>query len=102
MNRKTLHSYSATQLCLLILSHLSHFSVGEDLLTDLKTSVEENSDWIRHDIKKGKFPTITHHKLVEHSESEAGLHVRCETPIDPSLLSPLLSVLNETDLYKTW
>ena len=79
------------------------FLVGENLLSDLKTSLEGNSEWIRHDVKKGKFPTLTNHKISgTNVAGKTPVYVRCETPIDPSLLSPLLSVLNESQLYEKW
>ena len=71
-------------------------------MIDLKTSLDDNSEWISHGIKKGKFPTITHHKIEQNPEGDSKIFVRCETPIEPALLSPLLSVLNETELYEKW
>lgn len=39
---------------------------------------------------------------LEKSENNVELRARVETPIKKSLLEPLLSVLNETELYKSW
>lgn len=43
-------------------------------------------------------PTVIYTKFDENWK----LTCRIETPIEASLLAPLLSVLNETDLYDTW
>jgi len=49
----------------------------------------------RHD---GKHSSMIYYKIV----NSTNLMTRIETPIPPSLLVPLLSVLNETELYSTW
>mmetsp|Transcript_18531 Transcript_18531/g.23534 ORF Transcript_18531/g.23534 Transcript_18531/m.23534 type:complete len:102 (+) Transcript_18531:441-746(+) len=41
---------------------------------------------------------MIYYKIV----NSTNLMTRIETPIPPSLLVPLLSVLNETELYSTW
>jgi len=86
---------------------------GEALFADLKAEAKEDggakesasgsssASWIDHGVSGGKFPTRILHRLEETS-SGVQLRVRCETPIEKELLSPLLSVLNESQLYKTW
>jgi hypothetical protein len=43
--------------------------------------------------------TTIHYKA---SDKHTRLEIRVETPVDKSLLVPILAVLNETQLYKTW
>eukprot|EP00554_Chaetoceros_debilis_P013897 CAMPEP_0194119636 /NCGR_PEP_ID=MMETSP0150-20130528/40323_1 /TAXON_ID=122233 /ORGANISM="Chaetoceros debilis, Strain MM31A-1" /LENGTH=409 /DNA_ID=CAMNT_0038811413 /DNA_START=54 /DNA_END=1280 /DNA_ORIENTATION=+ len=83
---------------------------GEALFADLKAEAKDgdgdesgfgSASWIDHGVSGGKFPTRILHRLEETS-SGVQLRVRCETPIQKELLSPLLSVLNESQLYKTW
>jgi len=78
---------------------------GNRLVSDLKSNLEsDDNEWVIHGVSKGKFPTLTAHRLVEDDGGSTGvqLKARCETPIDKSLLSPLISVLNETQLYESW
>jgi hypothetical protein len=68
---------------------------------------ETKGDWIDQGVSSGtggKFPTRILHRL-ERSKTDHHkfrLRARCETPIEKHLLEPLLSVLNETELYETW
>lgn len=68
---------------------------------------ETEGDWIDQGVSSGtggKFPTRILHRL-ERSKTDHHkfrLRARCETPIEKNLLEPLLSVLNETELYETW
>jgi hypothetical protein len=74
---------------------------AEELVKNL-TASPDDGDW--HDngiISQGKFPTRILHRL-EQGEKLLQLRARCETPIKKDFLEPLLSVLNETQLYKTW
>lgn len=73
---------------------------ADDLVRDLKTS-PDGGDWIDQGISKGNFPTRVLYRL-EQGEKLVEVRARCETPIKKDLLEPLLSVLNETQLYKTW
>jgi hypothetical protein len=74
-----------------------------DLLSDPEQHTADDDNhhdkWIKggesHD---GHRDTIMYYKLSE----EMQLTGRLETPIESSLLVPLLSVLIETDLYMTW
>lgn len=73
--------------------------VGEDMMSDLKSSLN-NNEWI----KQGRIEnpaTLIYYKL-EKSDEKIQLLTRIETPIHSSLLVPLLSVLNETELYQSW
>jgi hypothetical protein len=65
------------------------------------TGSPDDGDWHDNGISKGKFPTRILHRL-EQGEKLLQLRARCETPIEKDFLEPLLSVLNETQLYKTW
>jgi hypothetical protein len=76
---------------------------GERTVKDLKCSVDgDNNGWVMHGVSKGEFPTLTAHKLEKGGGKDMKLKARCETPIDRSMLSPIISVLNETELYQTW
>lgn len=99
---------------------------AEILVQDLKSQPEEGS-WIDQGVSGGKFPTRILYRLEEPQQSistltrdsnnsdndgnddgsngnnsTVKLRARCETPIPKDLLEPLLSVLNETELYETW
>jgi hypothetical protein len=80
--------------------------VIDDLLANPEASTNgddgvssDEDKWIKmgesHD---GKRDTVMYYKLTE----DLQLKCRLETPIESSLLVPLLSVLNETDLFMTW
>ncbi len=99
---------------------LKKAKLGEALVEELKStdltegketdeSTDESTDgkWVIHGVSKGAFPTLTAHKLVKNTTNENAkasleLKARVETPIDNSMLSPFISVLNETELYETW
>lgn len=58
-----------------------------------------NEEWNRESsTSNGHRPTVIYTKFDEQWK----LTCRIETPIEASLMVPLLSVLNETDLYDTW
>lgn len=80
---------------------LKRIGESEELVKNLKSDPDESSGWIDQGVSKGKFPTRILHKLEENDDQKE-LRVRCETPIPKDMLEPLLSVLNETQLYKTW
>eukprot|EP01083_Nonionella_stella_P040088 109004_1 len=87
-------------------SILRNAEEGEALFADLKAEAKDGSEsgsasWIDHGVSGGKFPTRILHRLGE-TFSGVQLRVKCETPIQKELLSPLLSVLNESQLFKTW
>jgi hypothetical protein len=55
-------------------------------------------DWKKQSESHGHRDTIVHYRVnPDHS-----LDIRIETPIESSLLLPLISVFNESDLYSTW
>ena len=72
---------------------------------------EKQADWVGG---KAVSSTGTHHgdtaiyyKIVDNGSSEEGksvnrLQCRLQTPISESLLVPIISVLNESQLYHTW
>lgn len=70
----------------------------ENAIADITGPPDESSDWTKQGEHQGKWPTLLYNKFDE----EVRLSVRIETPIEASLLVPLLSVLNETDAYDTW
>ncbi len=86
-----------------------HFTIlrkakkGEELMDDLKSDFEgEGNGWVIHGVSNSQFPTLTGHRLEKGDDGSLQVKARCETPIDKSLLSPFISVLNETELYQTW
>lgn len=56
------------------------------------------SGWSKQGESHGKFDTTIYYKV----DDESKLTCRLETPIESSLLVPLLSVMNESDLYLDW
>lgn len=87
------------------LSIIEKAKEGQALIDDLKAEPGvgsgEDGEWIDHGVSGGKFPTRLLHRL-EKTEKGVQLRARCETPISKDLLSPLISVLNETQLYQSW
>lgn len=59
----------------------------------------EEGGWKKQGLVHGR----ARNTMVYHRTNEKGeVTVRCETPIQASLVAPLLAILNETDLYTTW
>lgn len=59
----------------------------------------EASGWTKKGLMHGRHrDTMVYHRTNDKGE----VTVRCETPIQASLVAPLLAILNETDLYTTW
>jgi hypothetical protein len=58
---------------------------------------EPGDEWTKQGESHGRYDTIIYYKVVN-----SMLTARIETPIDHSLVVPLLSVFNETELYSTW
>lgn len=75
---------------------LTNASVVEEAVADLLSEPDEH--WIKQGETSGTYPTSIYYKL----EDGARMHCRLETPLPSSLLVPLLSVLNESELYRTW
>jgi hypothetical protein len=55
-------------------------------------------DWVKQGENHGKYDFTVYYKV----EEGARLTCRVESPIPVGLLVPVLSVLNESDLYETW
>lgn len=58
----------------------------------------EQGGWHKQSEIHGNRDTVIYYKVA----ADASLVSRIETPIESSLLNPLLSVLNESELYHTW
>ena len=61
---------------------------------------DEGSEWTKQGECHGNRDTAIYYKMDK--ETNTKLTARLETPIESTLLVPLLSVLNESDLYATW
>ena len=71
----------------------------ETAITDLIGAPEDaGGGWTKQGEVHGDRDTLIYYKV----DDEVRLTCRIETPIEASLLIPLLSVLNEVDLYETW
>jgi hypothetical protein len=55
-------------------------------------------DWKKQSEAHGHRDTLIHYRV----NPDNSLDIRTETPIESSLLLPLISVFNESDLYSTW
>lgn len=58
--------------------------------------------WTKQGECHGRHRSLIYYRIVEEGGGPMRLRVRIETPVEPSLLVPLLSVLNESELYATW
>jgi len=67
-----------------------------DLHLEPPTTVD--SEWKKQGESHGNRATVIYYKVEGHSQ----LTCRIETPIESSLLVPLLAVMNESELYDTW
>jgi hypothetical protein len=71
----------------------------ENSIFDITGPPDKSSGWTKQgEHHHGKRPSISYNKLDENCH----LSCRIETAIEASLLIPLLSVLNETDIYESW
>ncbi|CAB9507005.1 expressed unknown protein [Seminavis robusta] len=71
----------------------------QQVLDDHLQNPEEQGGWKRQTIMHGrKRDTAVYNRMNDQQE----ITVRMETPIEASLLVPLLATLNETNLYTTW
>lgn len=68
----------------------------EAMVAELTSSPCEG--WTKQSESHGHRDTIIYYKVDDASR----LTARIETPVEPSLLAPLISVLNESELYETW
>ena len=67
----------------------------EAAVVDLTSSPDEG--WTKQGESHGNYDTVIYYKVDE----ETRLTARIETPIEASLLIPLLSVFNESELYQS-
>eukprot|EP00980_Cylindrotheca_fusiformis_P022939 scaffold9948_cov129-Cylindrotheca_fusiformis.AAC.7 len=77
--------------------------ICEKAVTELLSSPSSDSSndeqaWKKQGESNGSYPTTIYYKV----EPGARMTCRMETPVPSSLLVPLLSVLNESELYHTW
>jgi hypothetical protein len=68
---------------------------AEKVVQDLTT--EPGPEWSKQGESHGAYDTIIYYKVVD-----SILTARIETPIEQSLVVPLMSVFNEIDLVSTW
>lgn len=68
---------------------------AEQVVRELAT--EPGDEWSKQGESHGTYDTIIYYKVVD-----SMLTARIETPIEQSLVVPLLAVFNETELYTTW
>ncbi|CAB9501105.1 expressed unknown protein [Seminavis robusta] len=59
---------------------------------------QDDPTWKKQTESHGHWDTLIYYKVEEHSK----LTCRIETPIEASLLVPLLAVFNESELYDQW
>jgi hypothetical protein len=76
---------------------LSYAKLGEDAVEDLISPVEEG--WNKQGESHGG-----HRDAIVYYKIDEKLHLKCrlESPIESSLLVPLMSVFNESELFATW
>lgn len=60
----------------------------------------QDRPWKKQSESHGHRDTIIHYQFQEMDKSQ--LKFRIETPIESSLLVPLLAIMNESELYDTW
>ncbi|VEU36119.1 unnamed protein product [Pseudo-nitzschia multistriata] len=75
---------------------LNKARIIEHAVAELLSSPQE--EWIKQGESHGRYDFTIYYKV----EDGARLTCRIESPVPCSLLVPLLSVLNESDLYSTW
>ena len=68
---------------------------AEQVVQELAT--EPGDEWTKQGESHGAYDTVIYYKVVD-----SMLTARIETPIEQSLVVPLLAVFNETELYETW
>ena len=75
-----------------------HAQLIEEVIAEHQMTPEAGG-WKKQGVMHGKHAdTAVYHRVNENQE----MTVRLEAPMEASLLIPLLSVLNETDLWTTW
>lgn len=73
-------------------------SVKNNDKTTSTKKVGSNGGWIRHGTVHGDRHSVMYYKVGSNGE----MTVRMETPVEASLLVPLLSVFHEFQLWQTW
>jgi hypothetical protein len=68
---------------------------SEQIMRDLMSQYPEESGWTKQCESHGRRDTLIYYKVDE----KFRLTCRIETPIEVSMLVPLLAVMNETDLF---
>jgi len=86
---------------------LKEAEILKQLLKDNTTNIDEsddnNSDWIKQGNYHGKHNFSIYYKLLNNNPNKGQeLSCRLDTIIPHTLLVPILSVLNESELYQTW
>ena len=107
---RLLREAKAVDAALLTDAHMSIIRVADDcehFVASLKSPVDGGSDgsgdgWTKQGESHGSHDTAIYYRVDTDSAGCTNLTARVETTIQPSLLVPLLSVLNETELYATW
>jgi len=80
------------------------FALGEKIVAELKSGVvhDAHEGWIyQGHTSISNLHTRIYYKIEKH-ENKQILVCRLETPISANILIPLMSVLNESELYTTW
>jgi len=82
---------------------LREAAMFKDLLQDNTTSLDQNNygEWIKQGQHTGRHNFTIHYKMNKSSGGQE-LSCRLETVVHSDLLVPILSVLNESELYATW
>ena len=70
----------------------------ETAIADLIEDPNDDKSWKKQGESHGKRDAVIYYKV----DSQSRLTCRIETPIEASLLVPILSVMNESSLYATW
>lgn len=81
--------------------HRQILATAEDFersIADLIDNPNKDGSWKKQGETHGKRDALIFYKV----DAQARLTCRIDTAIEASLLVPILSVLNETDLYATW
>mmetsp|Transcript_11332 Transcript_11332/g.18750 ORF Transcript_11332/g.18750 Transcript_11332/m.18750 type:complete len:330 (+) Transcript_11332:97-1086(+) len=80
------------------LKYLQMADLAAKVMKDLHDSPEDSDYWKKQGESHGHRDTMIHY----HVDDQTRLTCRIETPIESSLLAPLISVFNESDLFDTW
>jgi len=79
---------------------LKEAAIFNIILEDSTTSLDQNNDgggWVKQGDYTGRHNFSMYYKLKDNE-----LYCRLETVVHSDLLVPILSVLNESELYQTW